>query len=76
MTRTLLSKSLIVAGIAGGVLALPIEVVRPSGGGPIVRLAEACGQATECLYTQKYICSTYNKDWDDYKCTKGCGAEE
>jgi len=43
-----------------------------SGSAGIVRLNQACGQATECVKSYNYICSTTNKDWEGYKCSQGC----
>jgi hypothetical protein len=62
------------AALAGSVglslTALPVRVADPSGS--VVRLNDACGQATECFYASNFICSTFHKDWQDYRCTKGC----
>lgn len=48
----------------------------PSGEDVLLRLNTACGQATECVYQRQYICSTFNQDWQDYKCSANCGADE
>lgn len=74
MTRTLLSKTLVAVGIAGSALVLPLSVGGSSSGGMVVRVNNACSQATECHVTEMpYICSTYHGDWEYYYCTKGCG---
>ncbi len=41
-------------------------------GGPMFRLQEACGQATECRQDSYYICSTVREDHKGYKCSEGC----
>lgn len=43
-----------------------------TGSTGIVRLNQACGQATECVKQYNYICSTHNSDYEDYACSQGC----
>ena len=53
---------------------LPVRIVDPVAG--LVRVNDACGQATECFHNFNYICSTFHEDWKDYKCSQGCTKEE
>lgn len=63
------------AACAAGVLvALPLRLT--SAGEGFVRVNDACGQATECYRQDHFICSTVHKDWEDYKCTQGCGGTD
>jgi hypothetical protein len=41
----------------------------------VVRLNEACGQATACEVSSAHICSKADGDKLGYKCTKGCTKE-
>jgi len=43
-----------------------------SGSAGIVRLNQACGQATKCTPAADYICSMKDKDHLDHKCSEGC----
>lgn len=40
----------------------------------MVRVNEACGQATECRYAINYIC-VGNQDHEDYRCSSECGPD-
>jgi hypothetical protein len=51
-----------------GVLA-PFQFDASSGS---LRLQQACGQATSCVYATSYICSTHHNDYGNYKCSDGC----
>ena len=64
------------AGI-GCILALgaPLSVDPASPRRP-VRLNEACGQATSCIPSARYICSTYHADYRDMACYTGCGEKQ
>ncbi len=42
------------------------------GPGSLIRLNDACGQATSCRRAGGYICSTHNQDHPDYTCNTGC----
>lgn len=63
-----------------GVLCLLIfapVTVRPGnlmaeGPGAVVRLNDACGQATSCVYMRNYICSTFDGNVVNYNCNTGC----
>jgi hypothetical protein len=69
------SSGRVVAGAVGlGLLLAPVRFVDPRDG--LVRVNDACGQATECESTNFKICSTHHADYKDHKCTKGCGTEE
>jgi hypothetical protein len=58
-------------GVATGLLALPVRFVDPMSG--LVRVNEACSQATDCDPNHKgYICSKASGDEKDAKCAKGC----
>lgn len=76
MIRRTLSKTLVVVGLAGGAVAAPVGVGSSSTSSLVFQVNEACGQATECVYAKGYLCSTYNADHEDYKCSKGCKEEE
>ena len=69
------SMTQLVAGSIGvALLALPVRITADPAKG-IIRVNDACGQATECHKQNAYICSTFHQDWKDYECTKGCAAE-
>lgn len=71
MRRTL--RQLGLAGSLGAVaLMLPLRLEQGVTA-TRVRVNDACGQATECTRASDYICSTFNQDWQDYKCSQGCG---
>lgn len=57
------------AAILGAALLVPVPIGLSGG---VVRVNDACGQATECKRARDYICSTEHQDWQDYQCTKGC----
>ena len=59
--------------IAGSAASAPVTF-SPSDG--VFRLQQACGQATECVTSNNYICSTANSDHKDYRCSKGCETAE
>jgi hypothetical protein len=70
-----ISRSKFVASAVGlGMLIAPVRLVDPREG--LVRVNEACGQATECETANFKICSTHHQDWKDYKCSKGCEVVE
>lgn len=62
-------------GLAGlGMLALPLTF-NPTAlvaGGEVIAANDASCQATECTYELLKICSTFNQDHIDYRCSKGC----
>jgi hypothetical protein len=55
-------------------LIAPVRFVDPREG--LVRVNEACGQATECETANFKICSAHHQDWKDFKCSKGCEVVE
>lgn len=58
-------------------LALPLTIeieTTSAGASPVVRVNDACGQATECTRSSNKICSTHNGDYEGYACSKGCEA--
>lgn len=61
-------------GIAGSfgiaLLALPLRLADPAKG--LIRVNDACGQATECEKAEKYICSQKEEDKKEHKCKAGC----
>jgi len=68
---SLATKGTLVATTLGlSMLALPLRITDPRDG--LIRVNEACGQATECYISNNYICSTYHSDYKDYKCSQGC----
>lgn len=42
------------------------------GPGSLIRLNDACGQATSCKAANNYICSTIHNDYNHYACETGC----
>lgn len=50
------------------------EVLVGAEAGALVRLNDACGQATSCAPLRNYICSTYRSDYQHYVCNSGCGS--
>jgi hypothetical protein len=62
--------------IAGMAAAMPFAIGMPSGdaGNGLIRLQDACGQATECALAMNYICIG-NEDHKNYRCSKGCEKE-
>jgi hypothetical protein len=72
MTKT---HRLMMSGVLTAAALLAPVTLRFDDGMRVVRLNQACGQATECeRSTIIYICSTYHADHQGYKCTKGCGS--
>lgn len=74
---SLLSRRGAVAALAVVTLAfLPFSVdsdtIIDGAADEVVRVNEACGQATECRYSINYIC-VGNQDHEDYRCSAGCG---
>jgi hypothetical protein len=70
MTTT---KRLMLSGALTALAALTPVTLRLDDGMRIVRLNEACGQATECeRATSVWICSTYHQDHQGYRCSKNC----
>lgn len=45
------------------------------GPGALVKLNDACGQATSCRAATSYICSTSHQDHMNYACYTGCQIE-
>jgi hypothetical protein len=67
------STRMMLAGSLTALAALAPVTLRFDDGLRVVRLNEACGQATECeRSTSAYICSTYHGDHQGYRCSKGC----
>lgn len=63
---------LILSGALAAALLAPVTL-RFDDGMRVVRLNQACGQATECeRSTSAYICSTYHQDYQGFRCSKGC----
>lgn len=60
----------VVGSLGAAMLALPLRLADPAEG--LIRVNDACGQASECGWKPKYICSTHHEDHKDYECTKGC----
>jgi hypothetical protein len=60
--------------LVAGTLA-PLQLQAPGAEPIVVRLSAACGQATECVRSPEYICSTRNGDHVGYACSKGCNAQ-
>jgi hypothetical protein len=58
-----------VLALASAVLPLTLDF---SGDGGVVRLNQACGQATACEAASAYICSQADGDKIGYRCTRGC----
>lgn len=56
--------------VLGAISPFTLDV---SGSGRVVRLQQACGQATDCEQSSAFICSKADGDKVGYKCTKGCG---
>jgi hypothetical protein len=69
MTTT---KRLMLAGALTSLAALAPVTISFDQGMRVVRLNQACGQATECLAATSFICSTHNGDHIGYRCSKGC----
>lgn len=57
-------------------LTLNLSELSPSADlSDIVRLNEACAQATECKAADDFLCSTHNGNERDYACTQGCNVQ-
>lgn len=59
-------------------LALPFGL-RPNAllaGGDFIVANDAQCQATECTKEDFKICSTFHADWIDFRCSKGCNAQD
>jgi hypothetical protein len=41
----------------------------------VIRVNDACGQATSCIVDARFICSTYHQDYPGYACATGCGKD-
>lgn len=64
---------LMLSGALTAAALLAPVTLRFDDGMRVVRLNQACGQATECeRATSAYICSTYHHDYQGYRCSKGC----
>lgn len=67
------------ASALGLLLLAPISIQPTSlladGSGSLIRLNDACGQATSCRAASTYICSTHNQDHMGYACATGCDNE-
>lgn len=70
------SKRLMLAGALASLAALAPVTISFDQGMRVVRLNQACGQATECARANAYICSTHNADYAGYRCSKGCDSQE
>lgn len=75
MRRLALRGTIGILALAGTLLILPFTVesgpLLHDNGSEIVRVNEACGQASECEQAYNYIC-VGNEDHEDYKCSAGC----
>jgi hypothetical protein len=61
----------VIAGALGiFLIAIPLQMTDPASG--LIRVNEACGQATSCEKKIDYICSQKDGDRIDYKCKSGC----
>lgn len=70
-TRTIGLTAIAIAAAVAPVSFRPQNIV---SGGPVFRLQDACGQATECEQHSRYICSTVRSDHQGYKCSAGCSS--
>lgn len=75
-------RRIVLAGSAGASLAVfaPFQV-RPevligADTGALIKLNDACGQATSCAPLRGYICSTIRNDYENYTCNTGCKTNE
>jgi hypothetical protein len=70
-TRTLASVAVLSLLLLVPVTFQPQSLIA-DGPGSLVRLNDACGQATSCRMLSGYICSTHNEDHKGYTCNTGC----
>lgn len=63
-------RALCLAAVLGAISPFTLDV---SGDGGVVRLQQACGQATDCEQASAFICSKADGDKVGFRCIKGCG---
>lgn len=73
----MIKKSVILWGVigAGTLLVSAVSMGAPSDA-RLVRVNEACAQATECSKEVFKVCTTYHSEYLDYSCSKGCSKPE
>jgi hypothetical protein len=71
LKRTIASTAALTLVLLAPITFQPASVLA-EGPGALIRLNDACGQATSCRAASTYICSTHNQDHMNYTCNTGC----
>lgn len=73
MSRLIKLGSATVIAAAAALAPVSLATGPDADGEGLFRLNGACAQASECISSLNYICSTHNQDWQDYRVSSGGG---